>query len=162
MLEAIPKSIFSWNFFLKDDGNVLAEIDLSLWREKGTLLIQGTSYYFFGEGWMSGLYILKSREGSVIACADKPSAFLRRFEIQYQSQHYTLRAISPLHRRFDLCDSANRTLGSITPQGIFTRRADVDLPDALPLSVKAFTVSLVIILWRRQARSNSSSSSGSQ
>lgn len=161
MLEAIPKSIFSWNFFLKADGNVLAEIDLSLWREKGTLIIRGTPYHFYREGWVSGLYILESQEGSVIARADKTSAFLRRFEVRYQNYSYTLRAVSSLRREFGLFDRSDRRLGGIAPQGIFTRRADVDLPNDLPLSVKTFMVSLVIILWRRQARSSSNSGSAS-
>lgn len=61
-----------------------------------------------------------------------------------------LRAKSVFRRGFVLLDG-DREIGSLSPEGIFTRRATVDLPQALPLPVKVFIIWLAVILWKRSS-----------
>jgi hypothetical protein len=149
MLKAIPKHWFSWDFRIIDDDRDIARIDVSSWRERGVLTIDGARYGVYREGWMSGPFVLESR-GSVLARAEKPSAFLRSFVIDHNGRHYTLRAQSPFRRAFVLLAGSTQ-VGSLAPDSVFTRRVSIDLPGDWPVAVKVFTVWLAVLLWKRNA-----------
>jgi hypothetical protein len=115
------------------------------------LTVQGAKYKVYREGLLSGAFILESA-GSVVARAEKPSAFRRLFTIDHAGRQYTLRAAGIFGRVFAFLEGP-REIGAIFPEGIFTRRVKVDLPERLPLPVRVFIIWLAIILWRRQADS---------
>jgi hypothetical protein len=148
-LELIPKTWSSWNFTALEASQAVADIDVSWWREKGVLTVRGASYPVFREGLMSGDFILESA-GSVLARAQKPSAFRRSFIIKHAGEQYTLRAKSAFRRAFILLDGS-REIGSISPEGIVTRRARADLPKDMLLPVKIFIIWLAVILWKRES-----------
>jgi len=154
MLKAIPKGWFSWDFTVTDGTQSLATIDVSWWREKGELKVQGAAYQVYREGLMSGAFILE-KNGSTMARAEKPSVFRRSFIIEYAGKHYTLRAKSALGREFLLLEN-EREIGAISPEGIFTRRASVALPESLPLPVRVFIIWLTVVLWKREAQAAAS------
>jgi hypothetical protein len=151
MLRAIPKGWLSWDFVVKQGSQTLAEIDVSWWREQGELAVRGRTYKVFREGLMSGAFVLESA-GSVLARAEKPSAFRRSFAIEHAGRQYTLRSKSAFGRAFELLDGP-RAIGSISPEWIFSRRASADLPEDLPLEVRVFIIWLTIILWKRESDS---------
>ncbi len=132
-----------------DGPQAVGNIDISCWREKALLTVQGVDYRVYREGLMSGDFILASGE-SVLARAKKPSALRRTFIIEHGGRHYTLRAKSAFQRAFELLDG-DRVVGSVSPRGIFTRRAAVDLPEDMPLFVKVFIIWLAVILWKRES-----------
>lgn len=149
----IPKRWFSWDFDVCDsDSNTVAEIQLSNWRERGTLHVQGVEYRVFRESPL-GLFLLE-RDDSIVASAKKPSALFRFFSLACNDIEYGLRARSPVGREFLLCDGSG-SVGRITPQGLFNRRAEVDLPEHLPLPFRAFVVWLALLLWKRDSDSPS-------
>ena len=150
MLRAVPKRWFSWDFTVMQGSETLADMDLSWWREKGVLTVQGRSYRVYREGLMSGDFVLESPE-SVVARANKPSALRRSFLIEHAGKQYTLRARSAFRRAFLLLDGETE-VGSLSPEGIFTRRVTVDLPEDMKPPVKVFIVWLAIILWTREAQ----------
>lgn len=154
MLKAIPTSWFSWDFTVTDGTQPVANIDISWWREKGELTVQGAAYQVYREGLMSGAFILE-KGGAVMARAEKPSAFRRSFIIEHAGRQYTLRAKAALGREFLLLEG-EREVGSISPEGIFTRRASVALPESLPLPVRVFITWLTVILWKREAQAAAS------
>jgi hypothetical protein len=149
MLKVIPKSWFSWDFYITDGASPLAEIDVSLWREKGVIMFRDSTYEVRREGLMSGAFLLES-EGALLARAEKPSAFRRAFEVEFGERFYILRAESAFRRKFLLMDG-DREVGRLSPDGIFTRRATADFPESIPLPVKVFLIWLVVILWKRQS-----------
>jgi hypothetical protein len=149
-MKLIPKSWRSWDFTAFDGSQAVADFDISSWREKAILTVQSDQYSVHREGMMSGDFILQSAAGPELARAEKPSAFRRCFVIRHAGKSYTLRATSM--RQFTLFDDS-RKIGSISPDGFFTRRATVDLPDALPLPVRMFITWLSIILWKRDSDS---------
>ena len=102
----------------------------------------------YREGLMSGDFILESA-GSVLARAQKPSAFRRCFVIEHASRRYTLRAESAFKRSFVLLLD-DKEVGSITPEGCFTRRAIADLPQDMLLPMKIFTIRLAVIFRKRE------------
>ena len=154
MLEVIPKSWFSWDFIVTDGASPVAEIDVSWWREKGVLTVRGSTYDVYREGLMSGAFLLES-DGSILARAEKPSAFRRSFELECGGKFFTLRAESAFRRGFVLIDG-DREVGWLSPNGVFTRRATADLPEGIPLPVKVFIIWLVVILWKRESDSAAS------
>jgi hypothetical protein len=155
-LRAIPKSWFSRDFYVLDGARQVAVMDLSKWREQGLLMVEGTPYKVYRERLMSGAFILETA-GSVVVRAEKPSAFLRRFLIEYQGRQFMLQAKSVFGREFTLFDGPSE-IGSIAPEGIFSRRAEVRLPEELPLPLKAFILWLVLIIWNRDSDSGPAAS----
>jgi len=151
MLKVIPKSWFSWDFVITEGASPIADIDVSWWREKGVLTVRGSRYDVYREGMMSGAFILES-SGSILARAEKPSAFRRSFELEYGKKLYILRAESAFGRKFVLIEG-DREVGWLSPNGVFTRQATSDLPEEIPLPVQVFMIWLVVILWKRESDS---------
>jgi hypothetical protein len=155
ILRAIPKSWFSWDFRIMDGTRQVAEMDLSWWREQGLLTVEGVPYKVYREKLMSGAFVLE-KAGSMLVRAEKPDTFWRRFLIDYEGRQFTLQAKSAFGREFTLSTDRSE-IGRIAPEGIFTRRAEASLPQELPLPVRVFILWLVIILWKRQSDSESTS-----
>jgi hypothetical protein len=149
ILQAVPTHWFSWNFTVTQGSEVLANIDVSWWRERGVLTIDGKRYRVYREGLASGDFVLESPE-IIVARATKPSAFRRAFIVEHSGRQYTLRANWPSRRAFRLLDGETE-IGSISPEGFLTRRAAVVMPQDMPLLVQVFVVWLAIILWKRDA-----------
>ena len=78
------------------------------WREKGLLTVHGIDYMVYREGLTSGAFILEL-DGTVLARAEKPSAFHRAFLIEHAGKQYTLRAKSAFRRAFLLLDGSEKS-----------------------------------------------------
>jgi len=150
VLTLAPRNWFTWNFSLLDGERLLADIHFSSWRERGVLTVEGVDYSVYRES-MLGDFLLE-RAGSMVARAEKPSAFVRSFIIKYKERSYTLQAESPFRRAFVLLDGA-REIGSIAPESVWTRTAVVTLPDDWPLPLKSFAIWLTLLRWRRESNS---------
>lgn len=151
MLTVIPKSWFSWDFTLMEGSRAVADIDVSRWREKGMLTVDGIDYMVYRKGFMSGTFILEL-DGTELARAEKPNAFHRAFRIEYADKQYTVRAKSVFRRGFLLLDG-DREIGTLLPKGVFSRQATAEFPEEIPLRVKVFIIWLAVILWRRESNS---------
>ena len=149
MLSAVPDGWFSWGFTIFDDHKAIAQIDLAWMREAGELYLDGSNYRVFREGLLSGAFILE-KEGRMLARAEKPSALIRSFKVEYNDKIYTLEAESALRRKFVL-RRGGQTVGSVRPENAFTRRAIIDLPVDIALPVRIFMVWLTLVMWKRDA-----------
>jgi len=148
-LQIAPTHWYSWDFTVQKDAHTVASIDFNAWKEQGALTIDRTSYQMYREGWMSGSFLLE-RDGSVIARAERPSAFRRQFLIHYRDHEYALVTRSCFQRAFVLLDGSEE-IGSVAPTGVFTRQATADLPENWPLPLRAFVIWLTMIQWRRDS-----------
>ena len=148
MLEAIPTDIFSTNFRLQQQNQLLGEVDASILREKARLELEDGTYLTYRERTFSGDFVLE-HDGKIVARAAKPSALQNRFEVELPNRHLVLRKLSIWNRRFGLFDGEQQ-IGSIYPLGLFTRRANIDLPGDWPLAIRVFLFWLVFIMWKRQ------------
>jgi uncharacterized protein YxjI len=154
MLDAIPNSMLSWSYTIYQREEAIAILDAALFRERAEFTIDGCAYSLNRESIFRGTFVLQSN-GQVLASAKKSSVFNRRFEVDIDGKILELRPTSIWGRRFELLEN-NRSVGHIGPVGWFTRRATVELPDALPRAVQIFIFWLVLILWRRAASSAAS------
>jgi hypothetical protein len=149
MLTANPRSWLSWDFTLARGGDSLACIGLSSWREKGALTVGNSTYRAYREGLFSGAYVLESN-GTVVARAHKPSAWTRRLVIEFDGAQYELKPHSAITRGFKL-HKGERVVGTLSPASFLNRKINVELPEDLPLLIRAFVVWLTILLWKRDA-----------
>lgn len=150
MLNAVPKNFLSWDFRVLDGGREVAEMDLSLWREKGTLSVEGVPYRVYREGLAGGAFVIEDPGGQVLARAEKPNALRRSFVVEHGGRRLRLEAWSPVGRSFVLRDDQGM-IGTVKPDNFITRRATANLPEDFPLPVRIFFLWLVFILWRRDA-----------
>lgn len=154
MLNAIPRNWFSWDFRILDGDRDVAEMDLSFWREKGVLSVEGVPYRVYREGPAHGAFILEDPGGQVVARAEKPNALRRSFLVDYDGRRLRLDAWTPFGRSFVLRDDQG-VIGTVKPDNFITRRATANFPEAFPLPVRIFLLWLVIIMWRRDDGSGS-------
>ncbi|MCK4998048.1 MAG: hypothetical protein KAS23_00885 [Anaerohalosphaera sp.] len=157
MLSAVPCSFFSWGFKVYCDSELLAIIDVAWLSEGGSFDYQGNTYNLRKAGFLSTEFSIEEN-GSVIASASK-TAMIRLFEVDYNNTQYTLRAASPLTRKF-VIECGNEKIGQIAPNVFFARSCSIEIPDDIPIPVQMFMFWLVILMWRRS--SNSASFAASQ
>ena len=156
MLRIVPARWFSWDFNVSQGLHPVADIDISWWRERGQVTVQGTPFRVSRQGMLSGDFLLESDRG-VVARATKPSVLRRSFDVQHESKTYTLQAQSALRRSFVLLEGG-REVGNISPDGFWTRRASATLPSDMPLPVQVFLIWLAVLLWKRESDSASATS----
>jgi hypothetical protein len=150
MLSAVPRNWASWHFSIRDaDSQTVAETTLSSWREHGTVKVDGIEYPVRKEGFFKPTFSLIA-DGMVLARAQKPSAFRRMFTIDFKGRQYILKKKSSWQRGYVVLRD-NLEIGSIVPERWYNRRANVDLPKDLPLSVTAFLVWIAVLLWKRDS-----------
>ena len=154
MLELAPQSWFSWNFHVLQDDRTVAEIDISRWREKGMLQIDGTNYDVYREGFMRGAFILELN-GTRVASAEKPSAMARLFKVE--SGGRTWQWEGQVFRRSFVLEENDRAVGSLAPVAMITRKATAEFPDDVALPVRVFMIWLALLMWKREADSGAAS-----
>jgi hypothetical protein len=101
-LEAVPGRRYSRNYVILQDGPQLAEIKLGLFREQGSIALEGQTCSIRRDG-LRGPFLYEA-EGAVLAQAWMHSV-KRCFEIEYEGQHYSLRAVEV---EAHLCPGAQR------------------------------------------------------
>jgi hypothetical protein len=150
MLQIEPTGWFSWEFTIVRSGRTLASLDISWWRDRGELVVDGATYAVVREGLVSSDFRLSTADGATVASATKPSILRRRFEVVHRGRTWTLEPRSAWGRAMTLLTNG-RPVGDITPGGIWTRRATATLPEELSLPVQVFVVWLAVLLWKRES-----------
>lgn len=158
MLRAAPTAWYSSNFRLFQNDTEVGLLKLARLKERASFAVKEVEFEMYREG-LIGDFVL-SFQGNILARADKTSVLTRTFEITVEEQRYVLEAESSMQRAFQLRAAeagedgetdGNNMLGRIAPEGVFTRRATIDLPDGVPLPVQAFCFWLVLVMWNRAA-----------
>jgi hypothetical protein len=130
-------------------------VSLKFWRERGAIACAEGSFTVWRQsGW--GAYVL-DQGGAVIASAEKEGTFSRTFLIPSTAGPLTLKPRGIWQRAMVLHDG-DAEIGWISPAGIWSRSARIDLPEQLPVAMRLFLLWLTLILWRRAASSAAASS----
>jgi len=150
MLKAVRKDRSPWIYQILANGAPVAEIDLSWWRESGTLSIEGKDYQVCCENLSrNGDFVMESA-GTIVARAERPGLFQNSFRIECHGRQYALRRASLFGRSFILLNR-DIEVGSLRPESLFSRRIDVDLPNDLSLPLRVFITWVTITLRERRA-----------
>jgi len=140
----VTSNAWSYTFSVTDGTESVARaVDLSWWGDKGELRIQDDIYTARRD---KSSYLLESAAG-VLARAEQPRKWFGELVIEHSDRRYTLRAKSALRRQFLLLEGSRR-IGSLSPEGLFTRNAAVELPKAIPLLLQIFIIWLAMTLWK--------------
>ncbi len=148
MLTAIPKSLWSYDYEVREAGSLVATIDTPWWGENSTLTIDGRVWLLGRGGFVNPMFTL-FHGGRTLASATKPSAFFRSFQVAFDDAYYCWEAEGVFKRSFVLREG-NRVIGSLWPESVLARTAKVDLPREFPLERQCFLVWLAILIWRRE------------
>ena len=153
MLEAIPTNVLSTNFRFEQESQLVGELDPSIFRCQATLELEEGTYQLHREKLLGGDYLME-RNDNVVARAVKPSVFRDKFAVQVGSQVLELKKLRWTGRKFGLFDGT-RQIGTIYPRGMFTKRANIDLPREWPLANRLFMFWLVFLMWKRDSQAAS-------
>jgi signal transduction histidine kinase len=149
-LTLVPRRWYSWDFDLVDGDRRLAGLEMSWWREKGVLTVDGVDHRIYRES-LAGDFVLE-QNGTVVARATKLSVWTNSFVLTCGGHEYSLRKRSMWRREFVL-RSGQTEIGSLVPRNMWTRHAQVTLPPDWPLAVRAFVIWLTILIWKRESDS---------
>ena len=142
----VVSNAWSYTFSVTDGTESVAQaVDLSWWGNKGELRIRDDIYTARRD---KSSYLLESAAG-VLARAEQPRKWFGELVIEHSGRRYKLRAKSALRRQFLLLEGS-RQIGSLSPEGLFTRKAAVELPKAIPLLLQVFIIWLAMSLWQHE------------
>jgi hypothetical protein len=150
MLSAFPIGWCSWSFQIEDHVRAVATIDMHWVRERANVRIGDEDYKLGRYAFVRGTFEL--RHGGVRVAKATKRALIRSFDVEAGGRRFKLSAISMFGRAMGLYENG-QLIGKMAPFGIWSRRANVNFPDDLPLEVRVFLIWLVLILWRRAASS---------
>jgi hypothetical protein len=162
MLRAVRRGWFSYDLDVFDRaGTPVAKVDLAHWRENAKIEVEGRRYLARHEMWARE-FVLEAEDGRTVALADKPSAWERRFLLDYGGGRYQLAKESPWRSAFLLTREGAGVVGSVRRRSPFGRETVVDLPGELPLEVRVFVLWLTVLMQKRDdAAAGSASTAGS-
>lgn len=151
MIRCIPKGLCSWSFDIAASGHS-ASTEINWLGEQGNLTIDGADHEVRKHDVFIGHWTLEANS-TTLAHAQKSSVFTRTFELETSSGAVILRAQSAWGRTM-LVEGADFD-AVIAPVHPFTRRASItgQIPD---FRTACFAFWLTILLWRRDAQSDSS------
>jgi hypothetical protein len=150
-----PRSVFSSEFTAAPaEGDAPAfSPSIDAFAEEGTMVDDaGRSLSIAKHGLGSGHWSLQI-DGMTLAQAHKLDAFSRSFSLDPAGGggSFALRAEHPLARSF-LMLRGDTQIGSIAPDGPFTRRATLEFADDVDPRIALFCFWLAALMWRRTAR----------
>ncbi len=154
MLEIIPTGLFSTDYGIFENGNILGVIYkkiLSL-KDKATFLLKEQKYSVSREGELSGHFLMLLHD-TVIARAEK-SGFLRDvFIIKYAEREFRLEGkFLSLRDKFFLFEG-KKQIGSILQKSFFSRKMAFDIHADIPLEIKFFIIYLALVIKSRNSES---------
>jgi hypothetical protein len=148
MLRAIPKGWWTLKYELLDNEEVVGLVEFHFATEGATITIGSEVYEARGKGWFNREYFFETAERRFIASAENP-AFSGRFEVNFDNRLYSLQKDKGLLNTTYVLIDGDGVIGSITPDGIFSRKSTIDIQNSFPLPIQAFMFWLVALLWKR-------------
>lgn len=151
VLEITPRSWLSWKFDVVEDGTVIAQLEMSSWRERGEIVLHDVAFELYRDG-MTGPFVLESND-VIYASAVKESVLRNSFAIELADRTFRLQKKSAFSRTFVLLEDGVE-IGRMNPMKSLSRKAQATFPEGVPLGVQVFLVWLVLIVWKRASDSS--------
>ena len=143
MLEIIIKSTFSNDFIAKENGVVVAKLDLANWSQTASVEIEGATYDFKKTGLLNDIYTLYYG-GLKLLEVEQPSAWNSKLIFHLDQKEYVLDTKNWFSSAIKVEQDGNVS-GDIHSTGLLTSTIVVDLPDTLPLSIRVFVGWIAIL-----------------
>jgi hypothetical protein len=157
-MEAVPRSFFSWNFEILENSQKIADLDMSSWREKGLVQVDGANFTISKEGFINPTFTF-SQDNTELATATKETMLSHGFVVDVDGKRFYLKKKS-FFSRVMLFSNDLGSIGTIKRRSLFKRGALVELPEDVDLPVRIFVIWLVLLMWKRDSDNAASSGSG--
>lgn len=159
MLTARPVRLGSWSFVVEDERQrEVAAVELRRMADEGTVRVADVPFALEKAGRMAATYTLLF-EGVAVASAERSGLFRPRFQVRVEAgllgseRPLTVDVRPSWSGRTYRVTAGGRPAGEVRRRGLLRREAVLTLPADLPLGVQAFLLALVLVEWRRAARS---------
>ena len=94
-MEAVPRSFFSWNFEILENSQKIADLDMSSWREKGLVQVDGANFTISKEGFINPTFTF-SQDNTELATATKETMLSHGFVVDVDGKRFYLKKKSSL------------------------------------------------------------------
>ncbi len=145
MLELRKKSLFSNEYVAEENGNVVAELSRSRWREQGEIKVHGRSLKLKKQGVLRDTFAVFDGDTVIVEVA-QPSSLRSRLTFQFDGRDFEIRD-KAWYSSTLLVKSGGSVVGSVRSRGLFFARTIVELPDSLPLALRVFIGWIAIVRW---------------
>lgn len=154
--QIVPQSWYSRHFNLMGDGQPVAALRMSLWTEGCEFAIAGHEFTIRRVSlWKDGFQLFA---GDDCVCEVRRGFWSRRFELSATlddaNANWILQRAGWFTRDFQLL-AGEHEVGTVRPEGWFTRRRVANFTDEVPLPVQVFAIFLVLVVSQRQQRRSS-------
>ena len=157
MLIARPRRMFSRDYLVsRDDGERVADLDITLLKEGGVLRYDGKTYRIEREAFMQGPWQLKDG-AEVLFEAKKPSLVRNRFITVVKNAPLELAAQGWALQEFKLVGPDWAQLGRVRRPSLLSRRMNVELSELVPELAQLFFLFQALVIWQRADAANSGS-----
>ncbi|MGD9675531.1 MAG: hypothetical protein AB7V19_02445, partial [Candidatus Bipolaricaulia bacterium] len=129
------------------DGRRVGDVRLSTWFARGEVQAGEITYRVHRDATLFRGIALVGPDG-VTARAVPLRAFSRAFALRFGDRDFVLRSPAAWFREIRVLEQ-DRVIGTAVPEGVWSGRAQFDLPEALPIELRLFVVWLALLAWRR-------------
>lgn len=151
VLDITPRSWFSWKFDVMEGETLIAQLEMSSWRERAEIVLGDGAFELYRDG-MTGPFVLEAN-GVIYASAMKESVLRNSFVVELADRTFQLRKTSAFSRTFVLLEDGTE-VGRMNPVKALSRNAHASFPEEIPLGVQVFLVWLILIVWKRASDSS--------
>lgn len=151
-LRAKPTGLFSAVFRVIDTrtGERVSQVTMARFGFHADFRLDGVHHEVLRDGWLPSAYVMRS-SGGVDCRATRHSIFHRSLEVRRGDESYRLRSV--LFSRTYEISSAGSLVGTIRPNGPFTRGLTLEAPAGFPPEVAIFLIVVALHLRRMRRRS---------
>lgn len=149
LLYAEPLKWYSSGVRISTSDQDLTALEITAFRSRGSFQLEGEGFTVEPEGFFQTAAVLK-KGAAILARAQKPSIFRRRFEITSAGHRMVLECRRWTGRDYVLL-LGSREVGRIQRVGFAGRRLRMEFPDDVPLFILVFLTYLVAVQARREA-----------
>ena len=153
--QIVPQGFFSRHYQLVWNGQTVATLRMSLWKESCEFTIAGHTFTISRTSmWKDGF--LLATEGQTV-CEVKRTFWSRQFALVASEQTWTLKPAGFFTRIYQLL-ADDREVGTIRPAGWFTRKQFADFAPDVPPPIQVLAIYLFLVIHQREQRNASSGS----
>lgn len=149
ILHAEPLGWFCSGVRLRRGDQELTELEITTFKSKGSFVLDDDEFVIEPKGFLQTSAVLK-KGNAILARAEKPSAFRRRFEISSAGHRLTMESRSWAGREYVLL-LGNQEVGWIRRKGMTGRSLQLEFPDEVPVFLQILLAYLVVVQAKKEA-----------
>lgn len=149
VLHAEPMGWFSSSARLLAGDEELTELGITAFKSRGRFILDGEEFAIEPKGFFQTTALLK-KGTAILARAEKPSAFRRRFEISSAGHRLVLESRSWTGRDYVLL-LGNQEVGWVKREGMTGKKLRLEFPDEVPVFLQVLLAYLVLVQAKREA-----------